>query len=200
MNLLRGLGWRRLILVLAAAWLLMAAAIQRFSDDPEISLTIGEPWEAMRKRSTAAIAPAIPGHYWGRSPKSDARLRFIDEQYGFVTPLARFLTVSFDDEKIGNVHMSPQVEPLLLEDTLKVVLDLQEQWLLGGWIAIRPPIDDTPLWRERLRDVRKGGTTYWQAGNQYQAMLEVDRFLDDRHPDEERYLITLQVARPWVKP
>ena len=29
--------------------------------------------------------------------------------------------------------MSPQIEPLLLDDTLKVVLDLQEQWRNAGW-------------------------------------------------------------------
>ena len=51
--------------------------------------------------------------------------------------------------------MSPQIEPLLLDDTLKVVLDLQEQWRQGGWTPIRvnefPPFADTPQWRARLR-------------------------------------------------
>ncbi len=197
------LGWRRGGIGLAVAALLLLAAVRLGASEPEIALMIGEPWEAMRQRSSAAIDPAIPGHYWGRLPKSDARLRFIDPQYGFVTPLARFFTVSFDDELVGNVRISPQIEPLLLDDTLKVVLDLQEQWRKGGWTPTRtdfPPFADTPQWRARLRDVNKGGTSYWQAGNQYQVMLVVNRFRDDKRPTEERYLITLALATPWVKP
>jgi hypothetical protein len=200
MSLIKRVGWRRGLLALAVVYLLIVAAIKALSDEPEIALVIGEPYETMRQRSSATIDTAIPGRAWFNIPKSDARLRFIDPQYGFVTPLARFLTVMFNDELIDGVRMSPQIEPLLLDDTLKIVLDLQEQWRRAGWIPIRPPITDTALWRARLQDERKGGTTYWQAGNQYQAMLVVGRFEDDKRPTEERYLITLAIAKPWVKP
>ncbi len=165
---------------------------------------IGEPYEAMRQRSSAAIGPAIPGQVSFNIPQSDARLLFIDPQYGFVTPLARFFTVIYRNELIYSVRMSPQIEPLLLDDTLKVVLELQEQWRKAGWIPTRandfPPFADTPQWRAQLRDVSKGGTTYWQAGNQYQVMMVVNRFRDYKRPTEERYLIKLQLATPWVKP
>ena len=121
-----------------------------------------------------------------------------------MTPSARFFTVIYRDELIHSIRMSPQIEPLLLEDTLRVVLDLQEQWHKAGWVPIRveqdPPFADTPQWRARLRDVNKGGTSYWQAGNQYQVMLVVNRFKDIKRPTEERYLIKLALARPWVKP
>ncbi|MEX0447643.1 hypothetical protein [Xenorhabdus sp. SGI246] len=40
--------------------------------------------------------------------------------------------------------------------------------------------------------------TFWQADKKYQIMLNMARFKDDRHPDEERYLITLQIAEPWI--
>ncbi|MCX2901708.1 hypothetical protein ORL50_28700, partial [Pseudomonas mandelii] len=123
MTPIRWIGWRRFLFTLVVTVVISAAALRMLSDDPEISLVIGEPWEDMRKRSTADIGPAIPGHYWFRSIESDARLRFNDPQYGFVTPLARFFTISFDDEKISNVRMSPQIEPLLLDDTLQIVLD-----------------------------------------------------------------------------
>ncbi|MNV93546.1 hypothetical protein D3C71_1882520 [compost metagenome] len=100
--------------------------------------------------------------------------------------------------------MSPQIEPLLLDDTLKVVLDLQDQWRKGGWTPIRikdfPSFADTPQWRARLRDVNKGGTAYWRAGDKYQVMLAVNRFKDYKRPIEERYLITLQLATPWGRP
>ncbi|WP_223455909.1 MULTISPECIES: hypothetical protein [unclassified Pseudomonas] len=205
MSLLQRIDWRRRILSLAVATLLIVAAVRALSDEPEIALAIGEPWEVMRQRSSAAIGPAIPGHFWGRLPRSDARLRFLDPQFGFVTPLARFFTVSFDsDELVRSVRMSPQIEPLLLDETLEIVLNLQKQWRHGGWIPIRviddPPFADTPEWRARLRDVNKGGTSTWQAGNQYQVMLVVNRFRDDKRPTDERYLIKLQVAKPWVNP
>jgi hypothetical protein len=205
MSLLQRIGLRRGILALAVVILLIVAASRALSDDPEIALMIGEPWEDMRQRSSAAIDPAIPGHFWGRLPRSDARLRFLDPQYGFVTPLARFFTDSFNsDELVTSVRISPQVEPLLLEDTLKVVLDLQKHWRQGGWAPIRlqdfPSFDDTPQWRVRLRDVNKGGVTYWRADEKYQVMLVVNRFRDNKRPTEERYLITLQLAPPWGRP
>ncbi|EPA99011.1 hypothetical protein D3C76_954630 [compost metagenome] len=205
MSLLQRIGWRRGVLALAVAALLTLASIEVLSEEPEIALLIGEPWEDMRRRSSATIDPAIPGHFWGRLPKSDARLRFIDPQYGFITPLARYFTVTFNrDESINGVNMSPQIEPLLLDDTLKVVLDLQEQWRNAGWTPIRvkdfPSFADTPQWRAQLRDVNKGGKSYWHAGTQYQVMLVVNRFKDYRHPTEERYLIKLSLATPWTNP
>ena len=204
MSLRLRVDWRR-GLALAVAAVITLTAIQTFSDDPEIALIIGEPWEDMRQRSSAAIDPAIPGHFWGRLPGSDARLRFLDPKYGFVTPLARFFSVSFNsDESVSSVRMSPQIEPLLLDDTLKVVLDLQEQWHQGGWTPIRlqdfPSFADTPQWRARLRDVNKGGSTYWRAEDKFQVMLVVNRFRDVKRPTEERYLITLQLASPWGRP
>ncbi|MBV7549681.1 hypothetical protein KW849_25695 [Pseudomonas sp. PDM26] len=204
MSLMHHLSWRRSILVLVVASLLTLSAIELLSDEPEIALVIGEPYETMRQRSSASIGPAIPGHSWFNVPRSDARLRFVDPQYGFVTPLARFFTVSFTDEKVRSVRMSPQIEPLLLDDTLKVVLDLQEQWRNAGWTPIKvdyfPSFADTPQWRAQLRDVNKGGKAYWHAGTQYQVLLVVSRFRDKKRPTEERYLITLALATPWTNP
>ena len=199
MSLMHRLNWPRDSFVLAVASLLTLSAIVLLSDDPEIALVIGEPYEAMRQRSSASIDSAIPGHSWFNIPKSDARLRFADPQFGFVTPLARFFTVSFTDEKVRSVRMSPQIEPLLLDDTLKVILDLQDQWRKAGWVPIRlndyPSFADTPQWRAQLRDVNKVGAAYWRAGDKYQLMLLAHRFKDNRRPTEERYLITLGIHR-----
>lgn len=72
----------------------------------------------------------------------------------------------------------------------------------GGGLPMRrissPPFADTPEWRIRLRDVNKGGVTYWQAGVKYQILLGLNLFDDKRHPDQERYLITLGVGSPWL--
>jgi hypothetical protein len=204
MSLMRRMGWRRGALALTVAALLTLAAIQVLSQEPEIALLIGEPYEAMRQRSSAAIDPAIPGHMSFSIPKSDARLRFIDPEYSFVTPLARFFVIIYNKDLINSVRMSPQIEPLLLDDTLKVVLDLQDQLRKAGWTPIRiiedPPFADTPEWRARLRDVNKGGTSYWHAGDKYQVMLVVGRFRDEKRPTEECYLITLSLATPWTNP
>ena len=203
MRRLRRVGWRRGGVAWAVAVFLTWAVIE-VQPEREIALVMGEPWEDMRQRSNAKIGPAIAGHHWFSIPRSDARLRFIDARYGFVTPLARFFTVDSNRQGlVSGVRMSPQVEPLLLDDTLKVILDLQAQWRQGGWTVTRPdfpPIADTPQWRARLQSIRGGGKTYWQAGDQYQIMLVVHRFKDDRHPTQERYLITLDLGRPWVKP
>ena len=169
---------------------------------PEIALAFGEPWEDMRQRSSAEIAPAIPNEIWFRMPKSDARLRFIDPKYGFVTPLAHFFTIGFINGKVDNIRMSPQVEPLLLDDALKVVLDLQDQWRANGWVAMRrisaPPFADTPEWRALFRDKNKVGVTYWQAGDRYQVLLGLNRFKDNRNPGQERYMIMLDLGKPWL--
>ena len=203
MSLLRPVGWQRWAWGLAflgvLVWWIDAQS------EKEIALVMGEPWEDMRQRSSASIGPTIPGHISFGIPATDARLRFVHEKYGFTTPSARFFTVGFSrDGLVGSIRMSPQIEPLLLDDILKVALDLQEQWRQGGWVPTlpneSPPIADTAQWRAKLRDVRRGGTTYWQAGDQYQIMMMVHRFKDYRHPTQERYLITLSIGKPWVKP
>jgi hypothetical protein len=168
----------------------------------EIALTIGEPWEDMRQRSTARIGEAIPGETWFRIPATDARLRFIHPLYGFTTPPARFLTVGFQNERVRNVHISPQIEPLLLDEALPILLDLQAQLISKGWKNIRPlarpAFADTPAWRAKLRDSHQGGWTLWQAGDDYQVTLIMHRFTYSKRPEEERYLITLELAAPWL--
>ena len=191
---------RRLCMVLMVFFVVASVrwVVQQLADEPEIALVFGEPWEDMRQRSSASIPPAIPDELWFHMPKSDARLRFIDPQYGFTTPLARFFTINFHNERVDNIRMSPQVEPLLLDDALKVVLDLQEQWRRQGWFVSDPESDpaiaDTPEGRARVRGIL-GGRTFWQAGDKYQIMLNVNRFKDYIHPDEERYLINLSLAK-----
>jgi hypothetical protein len=171
-----------------------------YSRDPEIALVIGEPYETMRQRSSAAIDPDIPDEIWYNEPKTNARLRFTDPKYGFVTPIAKFFIVSFNKGIINSVRMSPQIEPLLYDDAIKIVLDLQEQWHKAGWVLTKgyQPLADTPELRAQLRSLRGFDATYWQVGDQYQIKLDIGRFKDDRHPNEERYLVTLAIAKPWV--
>lgn len=192
--------------LLALGMLLLAALLwweRAHPKNPEIALVIGEPWESMRQRSSARIDPAIPDEIWYNIPKSDARLRFVDPQYGFVTPQARFFIVSYAKGIVDSVRMSPQIEPLALNDALKVALDLQAQWRKGGWEPIHamddPPFADTPDWRAALAACQPN-VVYWSAGQRFQIMLGMACFRDDKQPDETRYLITLALAKPWVDP
>jgi hypothetical protein len=187
-------------LALLAVW---AAFVARSWYEREIALEIGGTYEDMLKLSSARFSsPYLDGGTWWGGPESDVQLRFIDSQYGFITPKSANLLVIFKGNIIRNVRISPQIEPLLLDDALKVVLDLQEQWRRGGWMDKKqkkfPPFADTPQWRVQLRDENKGGTTYWYAGDKYQATLTMDRFEDSKRPEEERYKIILSVSKPWT--
>ena len=173
------------------AWLVFYAVLalavahrltQPLWDDPVIALELGGTYENMREHSTAPFSPlnARVQGIWGGMPKTDARLRFVDPQYGFETPLARFLSVGFNDNVVDDIRMSPQIEPLLIDDAMKVVLDLQAQWCAKGWRPIgtrrNPTIADTPEWRAYIRFGELAGQSYWQAGDKYQAMLILGRF------------------------
>lgn len=196
--------WVWMIVCVAVALAALRQLMQPLWSDPVITLRIGETYEYMEAHSTA------PFSVWGRGsktvsggiPKTDARLRFVDPQYGFETPLARFFTVTFVNNLTVSIRMSPQIEPLLIDDAMKVVTDLQSQWCAKGWKPMGtqgdPTITDTPEWRAYLRQGVLSGRSFWQAGDRYQAMLILGRFRDSRHLDQERYLITLAVAKPWI--
>ncbi|MFL1528571.1 hypothetical protein [Pseudomonas sp. O230] len=198
-------GWRcgAYLLVLAGlTWAVIHRLTQPLWDEPEIVVEMGGTYENLLRNSSAPFSPEIRDRIWFGIPMTDARLRFVDPQFGFTTPAARFFTVNFDDYVISGIRMSPQVEPLLIDDALNVVLDLQDQWREKGWVAKglrnNPTIADTPEWREWLREGILAGRSYWLAGDKYQAMLILGRFEDYRNPAEERYLITLALAKPWT--
>jgi hypothetical protein len=198
-------GWRcgAYLLVLAGlTWVVIHRLTQPLWDEPEIVVEMGGTYENLRRNSSAPFSPEVRDRIWFGIPMTDARLRFVDPQFGFTTPAARFFTVNFDDYVISGIRMSPQIEPLLIDDALKVVLDLQDQWREKGWVAKglrnNPTIADTPEWRAYLSKGILSGRSYWQAGDKYQAMLILGRFEDYRNPTEERYLITLALAKPWT--
>jgi hypothetical protein len=188
--------------VILIAMLVIHVIAVTLTPAPEIALTIGEPWEDMRQRSTARIGEALPGELWFGMPETDASLRFIHPLYGFTTPPARFFTVGFKNENVRNVRMSPQVEPLDIDDVLKLVTNIESQLVDGGWVNMFPESDpsfgDTPEQRAVLRNAPNGLATYWQAGDAYQVMLVLHRFKVSKRPHEERYLLSLDLAAPWI--
>ena len=169
----------------------------------EVKLIIGEPFAQMVKDSTpGVIDPAIPNETWYNQVRKPAQLHFNDLQYNFITPAAKFLTVGYDHGVIDSIRMSPQVDTLSLDEAMKVILNLQEQWRKGGWIlsspSDSPAYEDTPEMRKKLKQ-GQSPTTYWSAGEKYQAMIFLQKFADSKGPNEERYLITMAISTPWVK-
>ena len=168
----------------------------------EVVLTIGEPYEQMRRQSRSTLNAVEPGANWAGVINRPARLRFVDPQFGFSTPAAKFMMVSYDEHgRVSGVTMSPQIETLPLDQTMTIVVDLQEQLRRGGWYKIlvtdHPPITDSSTVRARIRECA-APTGYWQAGDKYQISLNVRCFRRDDQPNDERFLITIDVAKPWL--
>jgi hypothetical protein len=169
----------------------------------EVVLTLGEPYEQVRRQSRSTLPAVEPGANWAGVINRPARLRFFDPQYGFSTPAAKFMAVTYDDYgKVSGVRMSPQVEILPLDETMAIVADLQRQLKRDGWrqilVADNPPIENTPIIRAEIRKCA-APTGYWQGGDKYQIGLNVRCFRTDDYPNEERYLITLTINGLWLE-
>lgn len=194
------LRWRGRVacvtLGLAAVWGTYAMT----RPDDEVVLTIGESYEQVRQQSHSTLPEAGSGMFWGGFVSRPARFRFDDPQFGFITPAAKFLYVSVGDHRnVRSVTLSPQIETLPLDETMAILLDLQDQLRRGEWRQIRaaghPPITDTPAMRARMRN-NDAPQTFWLAGDKYQVFLSVRRFVHENRPDDERYLITVQLGPP----
>lgn len=186
------------LVVVGAAAIWGVYAITRPID--EVVLTLGEPYEQVRRQSHSTLPAADPDMYWGGFVTRPAIFRFTSQGRGFVTPPAKFLFVATDASgKIGSVTLSPQVETLPLAKALPIVLDLQEQLRQHGWHPIRahrfPPITNTPA---MAASIRRGDDpqTFWQVAGKYQVALDIRRFVHENRPEDERYLITLELSGP----
>lgn len=180
----------------AAVWGLVAMA--RSTD--EVALTLGEPYEQVRKQSHSTLPAADPSMFWGGFVARPARLRFTALGHGFVTPSAKFLYVGVDKRgKVESVTLSPQIETLPLDESMAILTDLQNQFRRGGWKPFQSstnrPIEDTQATRDAIRACN-APTTRWQADDKYQVSLNIRCFRTDDRPNDERYLITLDLSSP----
>ena len=200
-NLFQWVKSHKILAVLATTLFVVGAckAAELLTPAKEIALIIGEPWKDMQARSTAEIGPVFKDSNWYRQPKELSYLRFADTQYGFATPPAKFFTVSFDEKaNVRSVRMSPQVEPLPLQESLDIVLNLQNQWRKSGWELEdpieNPPYEDNTEWRKAIEQCT-AYSTYWQVKGLYSIAIAIGCFKDSRHPDEKRYLITMAIGK-----
>ncbi|GAB3629126.1 hypothetical protein PTE30175_05123 [Pandoraea terrae] len=185
------------VLVISAALLWGLYTLVRPADI--VALTIGEPYEQVRQRTRTTLPPGHLGHYAGGYVERPSILRFTDPQFGFVTPAAKRLFVGYDKHgNVDSVTMWPQTKLLPLDETLKVVTDLQRQFRQGGWClenaAKFPAIEDTPAMREKMRSL-PGPTSYWQGGDKLKASIDVFRMHRDSRPNDERFQITLRLYK-----
>lgn len=168
------------------------------SSGDEVTASLGQPYEQVRKQSRSTLPPIETGSFWAGYVSRPAKFRFSDPQYGFVTPAAKFLTVGYDEYgKVWLVRLSPQTETLPLNETMAIVLDLQDQLRRQGWRPIlksrHPAVNDAPAIIERIR---RGDDphTYWQVAGKYQLAVDIRRFTHEDRPEDERYLITLALS------
>jgi len=166
----------------------------------EVVLGLSERYEQIRQRSRSTLPVATEDNSINLYVTRPATLRFDDPQYGFVTPAAKFLSLYANAQgRVTIVTMSPQIETLPLDKAMEIVLDLQEQLQQHGWHPIRvrrfPPITNTP---PMVASIRHGDDpqTFWQVAGKYQIALDIRRFVHENRPEDERYLITLELSGP----
>ena len=166
----------------------------------KVVLTIGEPYTQIRQQSRSTLPVLARDNRINLYVRRPAVLRFSDPQYGFVTPAAKLLSLYADESgKVVAITISPQVDTLKLDEAMPVLTDLQNQFRRGGWQPFRvngnPPIEVNRDTREHIRDCA-APTSYWQASNKYQISLNIRCFRSDDRPNDERYLITLDLGTP----
>src|ERR1700761_513209 len=171
MNTLRR-KWLRYFAVLlmgsVGVWGIYAAT--RPSD--VVVLRLGEPYERVLLPSRSTLPVATDENSIDLRVARPASLRFSDPEHGFVTPMARFLSIYTNQHgDVSIVTLSPQTETVPLEEAMAIALDLQRQLGRRGWQSIRSsglaPISDTPAMVERIR---RGADpqSVWQVAGKYQ--------------------------------
>lgn len=170
---------------------------------PIIKLYIGEPWEEMRKNSTADINAAIEEGSYDNAPRSPSALQFDDSRFRFSTPKAKFFMIMYDQKKlVSNIAISPQMTLLPIDDILKIIVDIQDQLKASGWYLLfpkeNPAFENNEYWRNKILHARNGASTYWQAADKYQVAISVGGYNDDNWKHEKRYLISMSIAKPWI--
>lgn len=171
-------------------------------DDVVVLDAIGEPYEQVRERSHSTLPRLTELNFVNLYVTRPAIFRFNDPADGFTTPPAKFLSLgAIKEKRVDAVTLSPQLEALPLDTSMHILVDLQNQLRRGNWRPIRvmddPPIENTFATRASIRRCNDP-TAYWQAKDKLQISLNIRCFQRNGHRSEDRYLITLQLARAFV--
>jgi hypothetical protein len=176
--------------------------LSELTPSDEVVLTLGEPYEQVRHLSRSTLPKGEPNMNWAGVLNRPARLRFTDPQYGFVTPPSRFFMTMYDERgNVSGVTLSPQVKVLPLNESMAILTDLQTQLRHGGWKPFPPgpeaPLDDTKAIRDKIRNC-DAPTTRWNGGSKFQVALNIRCFRLEDRPNDELYLITLDLTDQWI--
>lgn len=130
---------------------------------------------------------------------TNARLRLIAAEHGFVTGMGREILITRDEK--GQVQLAGlflSEEHMSLVQAVEMATDLQDQLRKKGWVPYlswaMPPIADTPGWREWLRQSRYTTDSWWRAGNHI-AALTLFRIEKSAPGADGRYELRLQIAQ-----
>jgi len=70
----------------------------------------------------------------------------------------------------------------------------------SGWEVMypdeNPPYENSAVFVEKMTRCAPD-STYWKVRDKYQIMLIMACYKDERYPDEQRFLITLSMGKPW---
>ncbi|HEX5487425.1 MAG TPA: hypothetical protein VFX23_15665, partial [Limnobacter sp.] len=136
------------------------------------------------------------------TPKQYSALNFDDGQFRFKTPKAKFFMIMYDDNKVYDVAISPQMDLLPIDDILKIIVDIENQLKANGWFLVfpkeNPAFENNQYWRDKILHARNGASTYWQAADKYQVAISVGGYDDNNWKHEKRYLISMSVGKPWI--
>jgi hypothetical protein len=175
-----------------------------FSRPDEIVFKLGEPYVQVRERSGNLLPSREPAG--GPLPMVVAKFRFDDPVYGFVTPRAVLLEMSFDgpdNSEVDSVYLSPHLKPLSLNDALSVAIHMQNQLLSRGWLPFRyqdwRPIEDTAQFRSKIQSCQFP-MSVWNAGKDtYQVSIKVGCAMIPQPVGKERYEVTVELGKPFWK-
>ena len=169
---------------------------------PEIALKIGDTYEQVERASSYKMgrdASFLTGS-WFTDVREPASLHFNDPDYFFITPPAKFLSISAGGGGVTSIRMSPQVETLPLKETIDVVVDLEKQLERSGWTMCKPTDFSGPAYKDDPEITKKllsgkSPGVYWRAGNKYGLNYDTGRFSGDPAKGDDRYLITISLGR-----
>ncbi|MDU9389605.1 hypothetical protein [Pseudomonas sp. zfem002] len=177
--------------------MLLASSGCFWTKDPEIAVTIGEPWANTQQRSAVTFT-ASPESDQIMLASSNARLRLIDLRHGFVTQTGRDIVVFLN--KKGRVQTAGLLlgeGPMSLDKAVETAAELQKQMRKRGWAPFlswaKPPIADTPEWREYLHQSGYSTLSLWQAENSYLATFFLHRIKDSAPGTDGLYVLSLHL-------
>lgn len=170
---------------------------------PEVVMSIGDSYEKIEQASSYKMTRAYSEGFWSTVVKEPASLRFSDPEFGFVTPPAKFLTISAANNTAATIRMSPQVETLPLKEMIAVVVDLEQQLERGGWKICTP--NEFPAYKNNPKIAnqlanREHGSVFWRAGDKYMINYNTRRFSGDSIKGNDRYLTTISLGKNIFSP